>query len=162
LWGDSTAAALYSGLKKAEEKFPFRLARFAAPGCAPMSANRARPECDANNDLAFGFLKSSHPNIVLLQAMWDETPDLDHLGDTILKLKALNVQRIIVLGRVQTWKRALPHSLVNFYRFRHAIADRIATAISGPQGDQRMEVVAKASGVEYISAGRCSAMRKAA
>jgi hypothetical protein len=90
LWGDSTAAALYPGLKKAEEKFPFRLARFAAPGCAPILANRARPECDANNDLAFGFLKSSHPNIVLLQAMWDETPDLDHIGDTILKLKALN------------------------------------------------------------------------
>jgi hypothetical protein len=152
LWGDSTAAALYPGLKKAEEKFPFRLARFAAPGCAPILANRARPECDANNDLAFGFLKSSHPNIVLLQAMWDETPDLDHLGDTILKLKALNEPRIIVLGPVPTWKRALPHSLVNFYRFRHAIADRIATGISGPQGDQRMEDVAKASGVEYISA----------
>ncbi len=66
LWGDSTAATLYPGLKKAEEKFPFRLARFAAPGCAPILANRSRPACDANNDLAFGFLKSSHPDIVLL------------------------------------------------------------------------------------------------
>jgi hypothetical protein len=73
LWGDSTAATLYPGLKKAEEKFPLRLARFAAPGCAPILANRARPACDANNDIAFDFLKSSRPDIVLLQAMWDET-----------------------------------------------------------------------------------------
>jgi hypothetical protein len=32
------------------------------------------------------------------------------------------------------------------------IAERIATGISGPQGDQRMEAIAKALGVEYISA----------
>jgi hypothetical protein len=70
LWGDSTAATLYPGLKKAEEKFPSRLARFAAPGCAPILANRARPACDANNDIAFDSLKSS-PDIVLLQAMWE-------------------------------------------------------------------------------------------
>jgi peptidoglycan/LPS O-acetylase OafA/YrhL len=152
LWGDSTAATLYPGLKKAEERFPFRLARFAAPGCAPILANRSRPACDANNDLAFGFLTSSHPDIVLLQAMWDQTPDLDHLADTILKLKALNVPHIVILGPMPVWKRTLPHSLVNYYRFRHVIADRIATGMSGPQGDQRMQAIAKASGVEYISA----------
>jgi hypothetical protein len=64
LWGDSTAATLYPGLRKAEEKFPLRLARFATPGCAPILANRARPACDANNDIAFDFLKSSRPDIV--------------------------------------------------------------------------------------------------
>ena len=84
--------------------------------------------------------------------MWDQTPDLDHLADTILKLKALDVPRIVILGPMPVWKRTLPHSLVNYYRFRHVIADSIATGMSGPQGDQRMQAIAKASGVEYISA----------
>jgi peptidoglycan/LPS O-acetylase OafA/YrhL len=152
LWGDSTAAALYPGLKKAEEKYSFRLARFAAPGCAPILANRSRPACDANNELAFGFLKSSHPDIVLLQAMWDETPDLEHFADTIATLKALKVPRIVILGPVPVWKRTLPHAIVNFYRFRHVIADRIGSGVSGSQGDRRMEAAARAAGVEYISA----------
>jgi len=32
------------------------------------------------------------------------------------------------------------------------IADRIATGMSGPQGDAQMEAFSKAAGVEYISA----------
>ena len=150
LWGDSTAAALYPGLRKAQQTVPFRLAHFAAPACAPI-LNTGK-SCDAANNIVFGFIKSSHPKIVLLHAMWDENKDLDKLGDTIRQLKALNIPRIVILGPVPVWKRTLPHSLVNAYRFQHAIADRIATGVSGPQGDERMQAVSRAAGVEYISA----------
>ncbi len=152
LWGDSTAAALYPGLKKAQETVPFRLARFTAPACAPILATGSNARCDAANDLVFGLIKSSHPEIVLLHAMWDKNNDLDQLRDTIRQLKVLNVPRIVILGPVPVWKRTLPHALVNSYRFRHAIADRIATGMSGPQGDAQMEAFSKAAGVEYISA----------
>jgi hypothetical protein len=84
--------------------------------------------------------------------MWDENKDLDKLGDTIGQLKALNIPRIVILGPVPVWKRTLPHSLVNAYRLQHAVADRIATGVSGPQGDERMQAVSRAAGVEYISA----------
>jgi peptidoglycan/LPS O-acetylase OafA/YrhL len=150
LWGDSTAAALYPGLRKAQQTVPFRLAHFAAPACAPI-LNTGK-SCDAANNIVFGFIKSSHPKIVLLHAMWDENKDLDKLGDTIGQLKALNIPRIVILGPVPVWKRTLPHSLVNAYRLQHAIADRIATGVSGPQGDERMQAVSRAAGVEYISA----------
>jgi peptidoglycan/LPS O-acetylase OafA/YrhL len=150
LWGDSTAAALYPGLRKAQQTVPFRLAHFAAPACAPI-LNTGK-SCDAANDIVLGFIKSSHPKIVLLHAMWDENKDLDKLGDTIGQLKALNIPRIVILGPVPVWKRTLPHSLVNAYRLQHAIADRIATGVSGPQGDERMQAVSRAAGVEYISA----------
>jgi peptidoglycan/LPS O-acetylase OafA/YrhL len=150
LWGDSTAAALYPGLRKAQQTVPFRLAHFAAPACAPI-LNTGK-SCDAANDIVFGFIKSSHPKIVLLHAMWDQNKDLDKLGDTIGQLKALNIPRIVILGPVPVWKRTLPHSLVNAYRLQHAIADRIATGVSGPQGDERMQAVSLAAGVEYISA----------
>lgn len=151
VWGDSTAAALYPGLKKAEETVPFRLAHFAAPGCAPILAAGGSP-CDVTNDLVFGFIKSSAPQIVLLHAMWDKHNDLGKLMETIGKLRALNVPRIVILGPVPVWKRTLPHSLVNFYRMRHTIVDRIAAGVSGPENDERMEGFSRAAGVEYISA----------
>jgi peptidoglycan/LPS O-acetylase OafA/YrhL len=150
VWGDSTAAALYPGLKKAQETVPFRMAHFAAPGCAPILATGS--PCDAISDLVFGFIKSSAPRIVLLHAMWDGNNDLGKLMETIGKLRAINVPRIVILGPVPVWKRTLPHSLVNFYRLRHTIADRIAAGVSGPENDERMEGFSKAAGVEFISA----------
>jgi peptidoglycan/LPS O-acetylase OafA/YrhL len=152
LWGDSSAAALYPGLKNAEATFPFRLAHFAAPACAPILATGHMVRCDDANDIAFGFVKSSRPDIVLLHAMWDRRDDLDRLGETIRQLKALNVPRIVILGPVPVWKRTLPHALVNFYRFRHFIPDRIATGVGGTESDQRMEAFSRTAGVDCISA----------
>jgi hypothetical protein len=139
-------------LKKAEETIPFRLAHFAAPGCAPILA--ANVNCDAVNDLVFGFVQSSHPQIVLLHAMWDRTHNLEKLGETIGQLKALNIPRIVILGPVPLWKRTLPLALVNNYRFRHVIADRIAWGVSGAGSDEQMQAFSRAAGVEYISAWR--------
>jgi peptidoglycan/LPS O-acetylase OafA/YrhL len=148
LWGDSTAAALYPGLKKTEEAFPFRLAFFAVPGCAPI----LKGKCSESSDIIFDYVRSSTPQIVLLHAMWDRSDDLDKLRETIQRLKEINIPRIVILGPVPVWKRWLPHSLVNFYRVHHTIADRIATGVSGPERDGVMESFSKAVGVEYISA----------
>ena len=152
LWGDSTAAALYPGLKRAEETVPFRLARFAVPGCAPILA--ASVSCDGNNDLVFGFVKSSRPDIVLLHAMWDRTHNLDRLAATIEQLKALKIPRIVILGPVPLWKRTLPLALVNAYRLTHVIADRISGGVTGAGSDEQMRSFSQAHGVEYISAWR--------
>jgi SGNH domain-containing protein len=84
--------------------------------------------------------------------MWGENNDLGKLRQTIDRLKALGVPRIVILGPVPVWKRTLPHSLVNFYRFRHSIADRIGAGVTGPQGDHQMEAFSKGAGAEYISA----------
>jgi len=148
LWGDSTAAAFYSGLKNAEAIFPFRLALFAAPGCSPILTNK----CEKTNTLAFEYLQSSSPQTVLLHAMWDRTDDLEKLRETIARLKALNVPRIVILGPVPVWKRTLPQTLVNFYRLRHVVVERIKAGVSGTENDERMENFSRSVGVEYISA----------
>jgi hypothetical protein len=150
VWGDSTAAALTPGLKKAEQTVPFRLAHFGAPACAPIMATGSF--CDAFNDRVFDSIKSSAPQIVLLHAMWNKNDDLGKLMETIQKLRAIPVPRIVILGPVPVWKRPLPLSLVNFYRLQHSIADRLETGVSGPESDERMEAFSKAAGVEYISA----------
>jgi hypothetical protein len=154
LWGDSTAAALYPGLKKAQQTAPFRLARFMAPGCAPILAAGVNARCDEVNGVVFDFLRSSRPDIVLLHAMWDDKIDLDKLAETIRRIKSVKSLRIVILGSVPVWKRTLPNSLINFYRFQHAIADRIRSGVSGPDIDGQMEPFSKTAGVEYVSAWR--------
>ena len=153
LWGDSTAAALYPGLKKAEATIPFRLARFSSPACAPIlevGSNR----CNEANDIALGFLKSSDPQIVLLHAMWDDAINLEGLRETIARIRSIKPRRIVILGPVPVWKRTLPNALVNAYRFQHVIQDRIRSGVTGPDSDARMETFSRTVGVEYISAWR--------
>jgi hypothetical protein len=152
LWGDSTAAALYPGLKSAQASVPFRLARFSASACPPILAAGADARCDAANEIVLDLIKSNRPEIVLLHAWWDGTKDLEKFRGTIGQLKALDVKRIVILGPVPVWKRALPHTLVNFYRLRHTIADRLAAGVSGPEDDARMQAFSKSTGTEYISA----------
>jgi peptidoglycan/LPS O-acetylase OafA/YrhL len=155
LWGDSTAAALYPGLKHAEERLgTFRLARFSSPGCAPILDSGSNRHCDEVNRTAFGFLTSSHPDLVLLHAMWGRNNNLEKLGGTVAELRRHGVRRIVLLGPVPVWKRTLPHALINHYRFSHQLADRIGNGISGPEEDQMMEAFSKREGIEYISARR--------
>jgi peptidoglycan/LPS O-acetylase OafA/YrhL len=152
LWGDSTAAALYPGLKEAQQKYQFRLGRFGAPGCAPILSSKLHPSCDKPNAIAFDFIKSARPEVVLLHAQWDGLKDLDNLGETIKKLRAVPVPRIVLLGPVPVWKRTLPHALVNFYRLHHAIAERITSGVSGAEGDARMQSFSRNAAVDFISA----------
>jgi hypothetical protein len=140
------------GLKQAEATTPFRLAHFAAPACAPILATGSNTRCDEANDLVLGFIKSSHPDIVLLHAMWQGSHNLGKLDATIKQLKALRIPRIVILGPVPVWKRTLPHALVNYYRLTHVVADRFTVGVSGPQGDELMRRFSGDAGVEYISA----------
>jgi peptidoglycan/LPS O-acetylase OafA/YrhL len=153
LWGDSTAAALYPGLKKIGETIPFRLAYFVTAGCAPILA--AGTVCDTRNERVFELVKSSKPEIILLHAMWDpKFHNFSKLGETVARLQALKIPRIVILGPVPVWKRTLPLSLVNAFRFRHEVAERIASGVTGAASDEQMRSFSQAAGVEYISAWR--------
>jgi peptidoglycan/LPS O-acetylase OafA/YrhL len=154
VWGDSTAAALYPGLKAIQEASRFRLARFEAPQCAPILATGTNPRCDAIAENVLESIKASYPNILLLHAGWSHDHDLERFRQTLDQLKGLGIPRIIVLGPVPRWKRTLPLAIVNTYRFRHASPERIATGVSGGDDDALMQRVSEAAGVEYISAWR--------
>ncbi len=94
------------------------------------------------------------PDIVLLHAMWSEKTDLEALRRTLVQLRKTGTQRIVILGPVPLWKRSPPFRLVNSYRFEHALPDRIADGVSGPEIDDMMARFAKSEGAEYISAWR--------
>jgi len=155
LWGDSTAAALYPGLKAAENnRGSFRLAQFTAPGCAPVFDTGTNTKCDSSARLAYDFLKSSRPDVLLLHAQWGAHIDLTKLHATIAQIKAIGIRRIVLLGPVPVWKRTLPQTLINYYRFRRTIPDRIKVGVSGPADDDRMVAFSKDEGLEYVFAWR--------
>jgi len=154
LWGDSTAAALYPGLRDAEARHDFRLARFSSPGCPPILDMQSNKRCDEVNSLAFHYLQAARPDIVLLHAMWGDYRNLDGLDSTVNRLKALKVPRIVIVGPVPVWKRTLPHAVINGYRFSHELPKRIAIGVDGPEADEKIRAFGSAQGVDYISARR--------
>jgi peptidoglycan/LPS O-acetylase OafA/YrhL len=152
LWGDSTAAALYPGLAEAERKTgAFRLGRFASPGCAPILDGGSNAGCDEMNKTAFLAIRASHPDVVLLHAMWG-SQNLEKLGATVDRLREAGVSRIVLLGPVPVWKRTLPHALINHFRFSHQLPERLAGGVSGPEAEAQMAAFSAAAGIDYISA----------
>jgi peptidoglycan/LPS O-acetylase OafA/YrhL len=153
VWGDSTAAALYPGLKQAEQRHAFRIAQFTAPSCPPIVGGKGySAQCVALNADTSDTIKAIHPDMLLLHAMWDEKTDLAALRETILGLRRAGVQRIVIVGSVPRWKRPLPFMLVNAYRLQHRLLNRIASGVFGAAADGLMENFSNAEQVEYISA----------
>jgi len=153
LWGDSTAAALSGGLKQVAAAHNFRFAHFEVAGCPPILSAGLVARCDELSDKVYAHIKASHPDILLIHAMWLLSTDLDRFKQTLDRLAALKIAHIVILGPVPVWKRGLPLALVNFYRFHHSVPDRISGGIlSGDESDARMEAFSKQAGVEYVSA----------
>jgi peptidoglycan/LPS O-acetylase OafA/YrhL len=153
VWGDSTAAALYPGLKAAQQLRPFRIAQFTSAACPPI-VGVGVPYCAGLNRETFEVIGETKPDIVLLHAMWSEKTDLAALRETISILKHQGIARVVILGPVPVWKRSLPFMLVNAFRFQHYLPDRIARGVSGFTVDERMAQFAKEEHVEYLSAWR--------
>jgi hypothetical protein len=154
VWGDSTAATLYPGLKAAQQHRSFRIAQFTAAACPPIVGIGEVSQCAGLNRQTFDVIRQTKPDIVLLHAMWTEKTDLPGLRETIASLRDEGIARIIIVGPVPVWKRSLPFMLVNSYRFQHYLPDRIARGVSGAAIDERMAQFAKDERVEYFSAWR--------
>lgn len=154
VWGDSTAATLYPGLKAEQQHHSFRIAQFTSAACSPILGAAKAPACIALNDETFAVIRNIKPDVVLLHAMWNEQTDFAGLRRTIAALKQAGIARIVVLGPGPLWKRTLPFMLVNAYRFQHQLPDRILRGVSGPEVDTLMAQFSKDEHVEYISAWR--------
>lgn len=156
VWGDSTAAALMPGFRAAQPVGQFRLAQLTAAGCTPILQSRdpfIPQSCAAQNDQAFDLIRTSHPDTVVLHAMWNPgTNDVERLRTTLSALKDAGIPRIVLLGPVPVWKRGLPFLLVNNFRLTHALPERLVLGKGRPDSDRIFEQIAQQSGVTYISA----------
>jgi peptidoglycan/LPS O-acetylase OafA/YrhL len=151
VWGDSTAAALMPGLRKAQENHTFGIAQWTSNSCIPaLNADiEGNANCRAMNDKVLAMTRQLRPDIVLLHGTWEK--HLDHVAETVAALKALGT-RVVVLGFVPIWKRGLPSEVLRYYMLHHSlIPDHFNGAVSGNWYDAVMRGALVPKGAEFIS-----------
>ncbi len=152
LWGDSTAAALIPGLRKAQETHDFGIAQFTSTSCIPaLNADIAGvPNCRAINDEVLALVRQIRPDIVLLHGTWEKY--LDHVAETVAAVKRTGA-RVVILGPVPGWKRGLPNEVLRYFMLHHAlIPQRFRGAVTTNGYDAVMRAKLTPQGAEFISA----------
>ena len=152
VWGDSTAAALIPGLRKAQETRNFGIAQFTSSSCISiLDADIAgTPNCRAINDKVLGLAREVRPDIVVLHGAWEV--HLDKLAATVAALKAQTGARVVVLGSVPWWKRGLPNEVLRYFMLqRKLIPERSDRAERDGTAAVLREKLAP-TGAEFISA----------
>jgi peptidoglycan/LPS O-acetylase OafA/YrhL len=152
VWGDSTAAALMPGLRKAQETRNFAIAQFTSSSCIPiLHADIAdTPNCRAINDKVLGLAREIRPDVVVLHGAWEV--HLDKVATTVDALKAQTGARVVVLGPVPWWKRGLPNEVLRYFMLqRKLIPERSDRAEPDRTAAALREKLAP-TGAEFISA----------
>jgi peptidoglycan/LPS O-acetylase OafA/YrhL len=112
LWGDSQAAHLAPGLRKAIslQNDAFNFSQYTVSSCPPVLGYDGKSACRAGNDLIFQKIAAIGPDIVVLGGLWNvysqqDTPETiaEGLGATVGRLRAIGVRRIIGVGQFPLW-----------------------------------------------------------
>jgi hypothetical protein len=152
VWGDSTAAALVPGLRKAQQGRNFGLAQFTSSSCIPaLNAEiPGTPNCSAINDTVLSRVRDIKPDIVLLHGTWEK--HLEHVAETVAASKQQGT-RVVVLGPVPAWRRGLPNEVMRYFMLYHRlIPPRWNSAVSSNRYDAEMRAALLPAGAEFISA----------
>jgi peptidoglycan/LPS O-acetylase OafA/YrhL len=111
LWGDSHAAALYTGIRKKTSK----ITQLTGAGCPPLLNHggfEPRKECAEANTFASEFVRDRKPGTIFLHAVWnehDETQMLNSLDHTLRYIKTASPDsKVFLIGPVPQWKPTLP------------------------------------------------------
>lgn len=119
IWGDSHAAALYTGFRNLQSKRKFDLSQYTASACAPLLLweGTANKNCHLVNRQIFDHLLKIKPEIIILHASWNwDEYDLKFLEITIQNLKKIADARIIVIGQAPNWKEKVPRNIISYYK----------------------------------------------
>ncbi|TGM60660.1 acyltransferase family protein [Leptospira vanthielii] len=119
IWGDSHAAALYTGFRNHQGKKAFDLSQYTASACAPLLLweGAANKNCNSVNDQIFKNLSKIKPDIIILHASWDwDEYDLRFLEITIENLRKIDKTRIIVVGQSPNWKEKVPANIISYFK----------------------------------------------
>jgi hypothetical protein len=152
VWGDSTAAALLPGLRKAQESRNFGIAQFTSSSCIPaLNADiPGVPNCRAINDQVLKLVREIKPDIVVLHGTWEKY--LSNVAETVAPLKQTGA-RVVVLGPVPVWQRGLPNEVLRHFMLHHRlIPERWKGAVSSNWYDAVMRERLVPVGAEFISA----------
>jgi peptidoglycan/LPS O-acetylase OafA/YrhL len=153
LWGDSTAAAFYPGLKAMQKQYEFGIAQFNASSCPPFISweNKARPFCKEINDANLVMIAKTKPDVILLHLNFDSF-DVSNLKNTIDELRKIGIKNIILLG--PEFQKTISNSveserkndLLNYVPPRRILLGQDIAAF-----DDSIRKMAQNYGIKYIS-----------
>jgi hypothetical protein len=160
LWGDSHAAALYPGLHGLQPQLGFRMAQFSTRRCPPIldfvspRVQLESPQCLAVNRDVVRRIAELKPRVVFMTAWWElYQPDL--LRRTLDTLRAVGVQRVVVVGDVPVWRSDAARTLFREYDANPAggVPLRISLEHFRLQhgSDSTIAAAAHAGGAEFVS-----------
>jgi hypothetical protein len=155
LWGDSTAAHLYSGYNTSFGN-KFNITMRTASSCPPIlnMEVEGRPHCKKINDSIFELIKTEKFDKVVLEAVWGDC-DWQQLEATINQLRQIGITNIDLIGPVPRWTDNLSRLL--YLQFKadrfHQIPERMAFGLRQDviQLDALMADFAQKLKVNYIS-----------
>jgi peptidoglycan/LPS O-acetylase OafA/YrhL len=162
-WGDSYAAALAPGLMHFARERGFGVAQYTASACPPLIdfTFAERPFCKSINDHVLQRIKELRPDVVILHSTWSYgATEMDKgLRETVPRLRALNIKKIVLLGPVSTWKGSGLAANVLDYYYEHGSLALIPERTTYRSNDEWtraleafLEVRARELGIDYISA----------
>ncbi|GEM_PF-1529339 len=153
IWGDSTAGALMPGFRKLQSRTSFGLAQFTANSCAPIQSATVSRACRENNRAVLDSLKRLRPDVVVLHAFGPLDKDTLEGWRTTVTALIEDASRVIVLGPVPAWKRALPDQFLSHYITRRRMLPLRSTRfVDNLWDDQTAKSLFEGLGAEYISA----------
>lgn len=153
LWGDSHAAALYTGLKKYSKD----VVQFTAGSCPPLFWNtKEHPSCQALNQYALQEILRLKPSVIYVEADWLAYPgDLIAAAQTIQKIRqVLPSVQIVLIGNVPHWPKGLPREVL---QSSQSYDDTLylplhESMLSGLKGsDRQLEKFAQEQGIQFVS-----------
>jgi hypothetical protein len=159
IWGDSHAAALYSGFKLYQDKKAFGLAQYTASACPPILnwVGNINKLCGEINNHVIKKIGEIKPDIVILHASWSWNEyDLKGIDYTIEELKKANVKRILIVGQSPTWKEKVPMNIVSFYKVFGRIPDTytdfgLIEINEAAKSENYLKQIARIYNVEFVS-----------
>jgi peptidoglycan/LPS O-acetylase OafA/YrhL len=151
LWGDSHAAHLIAGLKRA---FPsINLLRATMAGCLPFDAYGQTDACRAFNEDVLQAVERTKPKLVIISANWTQTifapAAKASLMDAIKRVASAG-SRIVVIGPSPQYANAVPSIYISVEHFGLTSANRLEPFVEVT--DEFMKpLLDRDSHVEYIS-----------
>lgn len=159
VWGDSHAAAFYSGLSGARRDLGVRLAQFTAATCAPVISRgvtgpltKTQRLCVASNDRTLREVTRLRPDVVVLVGSWSQHERLaPGLSATLAALQDQGI-KVVVVGQAPLWWPILPKQVVTRYRADGVWPERLPLDISeARRTDARISAVARRYGATFRS-----------
>ena len=162
LWGDYAATAIYIGMHELNND-NFNIAELTSSGCPPFIGDYKplpeRPHCSAINAFVFQHIKMTRPDIIVLSAAPSYKADIPRrFSETIIKLKELGFDKILIVGPPPYWPRPLPQIQLEDYFYGHprVFSNKLRMPASEYEWqynlDHNLKISVEMTGSLYVSA----------